>query len=270
MRNFCVTLSVSVLIFASCKDNGSKTNKPIVLGDSATIVTETDSQYLQDFVGDINIARPVAVTPEPVKDTIVRDTSANVTERVAPARAPDGLVINFKELTVNIPAIKTKMTKQQDPGKANGVNYELADGDLNATELVVSGGNVQKVSMRYQSTVVVKNGNMQLRLPSLNTTTSWKPMKGNKNTFEIEGLEQQNLEYVKASPAAVANAVKKAARVKRLSRSTEQKMLASVKRARSVKQKPLNVVLSSVMWKIEGKDAAGKYYVKQIRIDIPL
>jgi len=49
-----------------------------------------------------------------------------------------------------------------------------------------------------------------------------------------------------------------------------QEWVNSLHNVRSLDQKPLFVVLRSVMWKIDGKDAQGKIFSKQLRVDIPL
>ncbi len=53
---------VSMALLQACGNDSPNRGKPIVLGDPATIVTEADSQYLQDFVADIQpVQQPVAV-----------------------------------------------------------------------------------------------------------------------------------------------------------------------------------------------------------------
>ena len=44
----------------------------------------------------------------------------------------------------------------------------------------------------------------------------------------------------------------------------------SARNLRAVNQKPLYIMLRSVMWKIDGKDAQGKIFSKQIRVDVPM
>ena len=49
-----------------------------------------------------------------------------------------------------------------------------------------------------------------------------------------------------------------------------QEWLNTAKNVRAANQAPAKVVLRSVMWRIEGKDAGGKNFNKELRIDIPL
>jgi hypothetical protein len=78
------------------------------------------------------------------------------------------------------------------------------------------------------------------------------------------------LEYEDANKNAIRAAVTKSCRRHRMSRRKTQEWEESVRNVRSVNQKPLYVILRSVMWKVDGKDANGKSFSKQIRVDMPL
>lgn len=283
MRSFNLLIIAGAILLQSCGNDSPNRGKPIVLGDPATIVTETDSQYLQDFVADVKPLQPV--TTEPATDTAVQTEAPKeetkteektqkeeqkAEENTATAPKGNGLKVEFKEITILIPNIGTRTYKQQDTRKANGATYEITSGTLVGNQIKTGGGTVTKVSQRYQTVIVVKNNLGTLVLESLNRTTDWQTLKGGNNTYNITGLGNNQLQYIKASPAAIKNAVTRAARNKRMNRATEQKWLKSVSKVRDANDKPLVVLLRSVMWKIEGKDANGKTYQKQLRIDIPL
>jgi len=271
-------------IGTACNDANSNkaAGKPIVLGDSATIVTETDPQYLKDFVADIqpakqqepevpaDTAKPAAQQePAPEQAQPEQATAAPKEEALAPQA--NGLNVAFKDVSILIPNIETKGTgRQRDYKNANGASFQLEDGKLNGNQIKITSGNVQKVSQRYQTVIVIKNNLGELPLESLSNTTNWQPLNGRGNSYTISGLDNRHLDYIKATPAAIRNAVTRAARNHRMSRATEQKWLNSIKHVRVANQPPMAVMLRSVMWKIEGKDARGRNYQKQIRMDIPL
>lgn len=273
-------------IGTSCNDGNSNKaqGKPIVLGDSSTIVTETDPQYLKDFVADIQITKqPEPESPPATVDTTAKpaaqpeqastsqpeETTAAPKEE-APAPQANGLNVVFKDLTVFIPNIEVKTYRQRDFKNANGASFQLENGKLNGNQIKITSGNVQKVSQRYQTIIVIKNSLGELPLESLSNTTNWEPLNGRGNSYTISGLDSRHLDYIKATPAAIRNAVTRAARTHRMSRATEQKWLNSIKHVRSANQPPMAVMLRSVMWKVEGKDARGKNYQKQIRMDMPI
>jgi hypothetical protein len=277
-------LLCGLLLVASCNSNTKSGNHgPIVLGDSATIVTETDSQNLRDFVTDLQPATPPAAKEE---DTATQaatlDTAQKPQEQTAKTTPPpakeieakkepavNGLNVAFKEVTVSIPNIGTKSFRNQNPQRANGVTYQLTTGNLNNNQIKITNGSVTTVSQRYETMVVVKNDLGVLPLESLTTNTDWQPLKGRGNVYTISGLAPSALTCDKASPAEIRNAVTRAARRQRMSRSGQRDWLNSIRNVRAVNQRPLTIVLRSVEWKIAGKTANGKSFQKQLRIDIP-
>lgn len=288
MKKRCVyvfQLFAASLLIASCNYNGNSGNqRPIVLGDSATIVTETDSQNLKDFVTDLH---PVeSTTPESDSSAKPDTASQPAATAAAPAQQPqtpppaakakeekeepvgNGLNVAFKDVTVFIPNIVTRSTHNQNPQRSNGATYEFVSGNLNGNQIRLS-GSTATVSQRYGTMVVVKNELGTLPLENLTTTTNWEPLRGRNNNYIISGLDPSRLTYPKASPGAIRNAVIKAARRQRMSRRREQEWLNSIRRVRTANQKPLVTVLHNVEWKIQGKNAKGQQYQKELRIDIP-
>ena len=274
--NHIALLSGMVLLLFSCKDMPSKNHGPIVLGDSATIVTEKDPQRLKDLVTDL---QPVIPAPEN-KDTAENKTAAakdtvQKTKPTAPApptqSLPDvaGLKADFKEVSVLIPGLNAKQAGRPNLQNANGAVYSLVSGNVNGNTIRVT-GNVTKVSQRYQTAVVLKNEMGTLLIESLSSTTDWEALKGNNNQYRITDLDPKSLDHINANANTIRNAVAKAAKRRRYSRRKVQEWVESVHRVRAVNQKPLYVMLRSVMWKIDGKDANGKIFSKQVRIDMPL
>ena len=258
------------------------------MGDSSTIVTESDPQRLQDLVTDL---KPVITSSEP-KDTEenagknpvkgkVPDTAKKVAATVATKQpvptapaAPAtpsgaGLKADFNIMSLVITNVNAKQSGNPNLTHANGAVYTLQSGTINGNLIKVT-PNVTKVSQRYQSVVVLKNELGVLPLESLTTTTDWEPLKGINNIYRIAGLDEKSLEYPEVHRNEIHTAVGKAAKRHRFSRKKVQDWENSVRNVKSVNQKPLFVTLRSVMWKIDGKDASGKLFSKQIRIDIPL
>lgn len=279
----------SILFLASCASSSTTQEQPILLGDSSVIVTETDSAYLHDVVLDVSKVRPAGkdtiaiptdtpvITTVPPADTTIVGTKAIAQNEAKEEETPQadeqpsgsGLAVVFKQISVFIPDIKTRTYKKQNTQNANSVTYQLTNGTLNGKQIRVSGGTVQEISQKVQTIVIAKNELGTLPLESLTTTSGWETLRGNKNVFTIDGLKASELPAPKVSTTTIRNAVAKAARSQRMKKATEQKWLSSLKNVRSARQKPLRIALRSVTWKIEGKDAKGRAYQKQIRIDIP-
>ena len=267
------------LFMISCSEGTRQNRGPIVLGDSSTIVTETDSKYLRDFVDDIKVRAKEQDTtevaqPETQPETFQRPDETNLPVTTEPQKPEvqegKGLNIPFKEVTVYIPNIETKTYREQNLQLATGASYLLTEGELNGNKIHLNGNtSITKVSQRYITAVEAKNELGSLIIDGLSNTTDWQTIRGKNNIYLISGLEPNKLDYKRATPAQIKNAVSKAAKNKRMSKKNIQKWENSVRNVRSVDQKPFNIILRSVMWKIEGKDATGKPFQKQVRIDLP-
>lgn len=273
MFNRIIQISCIAVLLSACGNEQEKPKLPIVLGDSSSIVTETDPQYLTDFFSDLQLQQ----LPEDTIVSVPADTAATgagaVDSAVGAAKTVaidgKGLSIPFDGVTIFIPGIGVKTYSEQNLEKSHGASYQLVTGDLKGNQIRISGGTVEKVSQRYITNVMVKNDLGVLILDALDNTSSWSPVKGQGGVYPIKGLEESELDYKKATPAQIRAAVSRAARNKRMSRKNLRKWEASVRNVKSVNQKPLMLVLRSVMWKIDGKDAKGKNFSKQIRIDMP-
>jgi hypothetical protein len=264
----------SIWLLSSCSSGGksSKNGNPIVLGDTAAIITETDPTYLQDYVADFKpaIQDSIATAPAPTsKKDSAKPTPASVSVS-APAKASgkEGLYITFKDLSLFIAGIKT--TDKKNPIKGNSATYELSSGNLNGNTLMIQNGTVQTVAMQYQTTVVLTGNGGSLLLSSLGHTGSWVTLKGSGNSYSITGLDENKLEYTRANTAAIRAAVTKAARAKRMNKRSADRWLSLVRNTRSVTQSPCSVALRTVQFRVDGKDGAGKSYRKLIRFDIPM
>ena len=273
-----IALLAAMTFLFSCKDMPSKNHGPIVLGDSSTIVTESDPQKLKDLVTDL---QPVIPAPENA-DSIAKATAEatadsakkakTVTAVPAPVQPmPDvaGLKAEFKEVTILIPGVNARQAGRPNLKNANGAVYTLTSGNLNGNTIRVT-GNVTKVSQRYQSVIVLKNEMGTLMIDALGSTTDWASLKGSSNQYKITDLDTKSLDFPNVNNNAIRNAVGKAAKRRRYSRRKVEEWVSSVHKVRAANQKPLYVMLRSVMWKIDGKDANGRIFSKQIRIDMPM
>jgi hypothetical protein len=273
-KRFTLIGLIAATLLYSCNDGSKKNHGPIVLGDSTTIVTETDPEKLRDLVADL---KPEIPSNTEKKDTVAAtpakpaDTTKPVKTAAAPAALPSvpGLKADFAEVSVLIPGLSAKISGRGNLQHANGAVYTLENGNINGNTIRVT-GNITKVSQRYQTVVMLRNNQGNILIDPLATTTDWEPLKGGNNQYRITGLDAGSLEYSEANGNAIRNAVTRAAQRRRMSRRKVQEMVNSVRNVRAANQKPLSVELRSVMWKIDGKDAKGRNFSKQIRIDIPL
>ncbi len=272
-----LTAAVIGLTAASCGNKKAKNHGPIVLGDSSTIVTEKDPKKLMDLVTDLQPELPAAGAPDTAGKGQAtkngKDTASNrIATPVPMAQAlPDvaGLKAEFKEMSMLIPGITAKLAGNHNLLNANSAVYTLLSGSLDGGVIRLT-GTITKVSQKYQSVVVVKNKLGTLPLETLIENTDWEPVKPGKGGYPITGIDDESLSIPKANANSIRNAVSKAGNRRHLSHKKVQEWLSSVNNVHSAGQKPMAVTLRSVIWKIEGKNEAGKPFAKQIRIDVPL
>ena len=273
-----IALFLGMAFLFSCKNAPSNSHGPIVLGDTSTIVTENDPQRLKDLVADLQPVIPEPENPDSAAakaNAIATVDTAKKTKQpaaVAPAQTlPDvaGLKAEFKEVTILIPGLNAKQAGRPNLQNANGAVYTFVNGNVNGNTIRVT-GNITKVLQRYQTIAVLKNDLGTLPIDALSTTTEWEALKGSNNQYKITDLDQKSLDYPNVGVNAIRSAVMKSARRHRFSRKKVAEWENSIRRVRAVNQKPLYIMLRSVMWKVDGKDANGKIFSKQIRVDMPI
>lgn len=275
LRIYILLLLLPALSACNDSDNQKGNVPPIKMGDPATIVTETDTQYLVDIVPDLkmNTGRPVTIAstkPDSIP-TAADTTQTPAAETIATAEpAGKGLKVPFPQVEFFIPGIETKTYKEPNLETDYGASYELTEGTLRDNKIYIKGAQIEDVYMRYQTIIVARNNLGTLPLESLRKLTDWEKQKGKNGVYEIEGLEPGKLEGLKVSNKAIRNAISRDARNRNWSRSGVQKWLNSVRNTRNSSQKPLYTELRSVMWKVNGKDANGRPFTRQLRIDVPI
>jgi hypothetical protein len=264
-----------ISVFVSCKDAKTKNYGPIVLGDSSTIVTERDPKKLLDLVNDLQPDIPPAA-PETTGPENAKNDKPDTTKKAATTTAPlpmtgAGLKAEFKEVTVFIPDLSAKQAGKAKLNNENGAVYTYESGKLLGNSLRIT-GNIIRVYQKYQSVVVLDNKQgTSLTLESLTESTAWEQLKGGAgNSYPITGLDEAALAYPDADASEIKAAITKVCRKKKINKKKMQELLSSVSHVHAANQKPLTVMLRSVMWKIDGKDEKGRLFSKQIRIDIPM
>jgi len=265
---------ISGLFFiSSCGQTGSKGKRgAIILGDSSAIVTETDSQYLRDMVGDIEWAQPAVSEPKPVRD----DTAKNARNDAAPVAATGteavpvkGYQINCGGYTITITGIDAKEYRKQNPVTDNGLSYAITSGKIRNSRLIFS-GNIKDIAIkqRYQSALILDGALGKVELPDLGLFTSgWSTIKVNNKEAAVE--VPGKLQFVRITQGKLKNAADRSLRKGRTAGKTIQAWLKAIKSVREAGDEPTEIILSNIQWQITGRDASGKAVNKTVRIDVP-
>lgn len=257
-----------MLSVSSCgEQTGTENRSPIRLGDSATIVTEKDSQYLKDEVMDLT----------PSRTTIQADTASSKQEPAPVTAAPavqeqsvPGQSISFGSSKMVLAGLETQETRKQNPEKEDGLTYSLRSGTLGASKLYFYGVKNVTVKQRYQSRLILKSDLGSVDLQNLGLFTSgWNTVPGVQNgataTFSLNGLN--NMDYSEVNNTRIRNAADQELRKRRINSRTLQSWLKEIKAVRSAADEPCEIILDNVQWQVSGTDAQGKRFQKTIRID---
>lgn len=262
---------------ASCSNNNSHQTHAgaIVLGDSSTIVTEKDSNYLKDQVADLEPqattntktdSTPTQSATPPASPAIPAAADTKTSQSLAAAQ-PDGFLIDFGQgFQAEFSGIKTKSFQRQDPTKGAGVSYSVTSGDITQSNLSVSGLKNMQVRQRYQTSLYLVSGREKLHLQTLGSYLSgWNTLKGYQNTFALNKL--QHLTFKAVSHATLENALRREARARRFSRQKLDFWLKAIRRTRSANDAPCRIELDNAQWQISGQLSNGRNIHKSIRMD---
>lgn len=275
MRIQLLTILTIIITLTACEEATQGTKAPpIEMGDPSTIVTEADTQYLADIVPDLKFSneRPVTIAStekdeEPTVDSI-QSTIESLTQP-APSTAGSGLKVPFPQVTFFVPNIETKTYKEPNLETDYGASYELTEGSLFDNSITITGAEIENVYMRYQTIIVARNKLGTLPLESLRKLTDWEKQKGENGIYQIE-LDPKKLQGLKVSNKAIRNAVTRDAKSHNWTRNGISQWQKAVRSVKNSTQKPMHTELRSVMWKVTGKDANGRPFTRQLRIDVPI
>ncbi|MGC4058725.1 MAG: hypothetical protein QM743_11490 [Chitinophagaceae bacterium] len=267
---FIVCVSLSFGLIGCDAGNAAHNRGPIVFGDSSMIVTERDPQFLNDDISDFvpksEEARKdsPATTPQPV-------TEAAATPVPDPAVKEEPVAVSAKGINIFVSGLSGG-SKRIDWNKERHAGLMIAPEPLSGKSLQVQGLTDVTVKQREQTVVTIRlrNGSdVRLSLPG--SYSSWEQLKGRNGNFPISGVKDGQLRYEqKLNQNSLRNAVQKVARSHRMSKRETDDLLKSLRNVRSAGQKPLDIALQSVVWRIQGKDAGGKNIDREFRIDFSL
>lgn len=272
-RGLYIIAAIALGTGASCNNmSGNKNHGPIILGDSSTIVTEKDSQYLRDMVMDIQpVTVPQKEETAPAKDTATKKQAVKDTvSAVKQEAAVPGFTIDFGDAKVVLAGLDAGQPKRQDPQRENDLSYSLRSGEPGKGKLVFYNAKNVTVKQRYQSRLLLKSplGTVDLRDLGL-YTSGWNTVpaaaKGNTQSFDLNALLRPSFSQVNNNK--VKNAADRELRKRRAGSKTIQSWLKEIRGIRGANDKPCEIELDNVQFQISGTDAKGKPFRKNIRID---
>lgn len=267
-------ISISILLVSlliSCSEENKHKGKPIVMGDPSTIVTEADSQYLQNFTEDISPVDKKSSEGAITKMMVQVDsanTSKKINEENLSSKPINGFTINFNECTVIFDCLSAHaLNNNQDERTAKSVSYVKDGGELLNMKLEVKGLENIKVEERIITKLLISNEAESYTLVDLNKFTSpWYSLAGKDNFFV--SISNNSIQFYPFDKTKLKNAFDRELRKKKIVNSEINNKIKIIDNTNSYSDQPCRITIASAQWRIFGT-LNGKKVQKIIQFDIP-
>ncbi|MBL7765700.1 MAG: hypothetical protein JNJ58_06390 [Chitinophagaceae bacterium] len=263
-------LSFLFLLTSACQDNVSVRKKPIILGDTNSIVTESDSVYLRNFTDDISPVNKKSSESDITKMMVQVDSaksSKKLEENTQPKQI-SGFTINFEECSVTFDGLSAHAIQNtQDERHLNSVSYVKDIGDFMEMQLEVTGLSEVRLEQRLFTRLVVRLENETITLLDLGKyITPWYNLAGKNNRFISVG--SNSIQYEQVDKNKIRNALDKELRKKKKSVTEMNNWLNAIKNVSNYTDAPCELKVVSGQWRIWGKKD-GRTVRKLIQFDVP-
>lgn len=266
------------LAMTACENTTSNQKfNPIVLGDSATIVTETDAAFLKNNVDDLEYRsnlptvgeaadKDARVSESASKQTVPKDT-VSTQAAVATSRVQDGHKVAIGGgSSLIIGGVKLREFKNQDGIKESYLDYLITSGSYDKAIVSLDKGKIKRVAYRYKSGVNYTVSNKKISLSALSSDYSnWNNVALNGNQVAIPKVSDKNAP--KVNYRTLRTAVQKELKARNYKSSEVNKAVKSIGSRTSVNSAPFSVHITEVTVKVTGTDAQGKAFEKYIKLE---
>jgi hypothetical protein len=253
----------------SCKDQ-SKEKRPIVLGDTSMIVTETDERFLQNNTDDISPTNKKSSEGKITSMMMEVDSAKSVKKLEEEKSSPplSGFTIHFAECDVVFDNLTAHaIQNSQDERTSNSVSYVMDAGTMDEMSLQVSGLDEANVEQRIFTRLKVEALSDNFVLNDLGKFIStWSSLAG--KGFKYVSLSNNSLQFFTVENGKIKNAVDRELRKKKKTRQEIQEWMKVIKKTNSYSDEPCKIQIVSAQWRIIGKKN-GKRVQKLIQFDIP-
>ena len=265
---------ILLLVFSAGLFSCRESNRKIVairLGDTALIVTEKDSVFLQNFTGDISPVKKkttesqitkMMVQVDSLKASQKMESDENTNQKI------NGFTINFNECTVVFDGIAAHaLNETQNERESQSVSYLKDAGSFLETKLEISSLTDLSVEQRLFVKLGIEYNGETIVLSELGKfITQWYPLAGKNNRFV--SVSSNSLQYDNTDAAKIKSALDKELKKKKKNKDDIQAWMNAVKQTKSYTDAPCVLVPTSSQWRLIGKKD-GRSIRKLIQFDIP-
>lgn len=247
--------SILSVFFFSCKEQNVD-KKPIIIGDSSLIVTERDSQYLQNFTEDIEPNKKKNSEAH-ISQMMVQIDNLNTSKKIENEPETNeklkGFTIHFEQCDVVFEGISAHaINLSQNERSTNSVSYLLDLGNVLETKLEVSNLSDVNVEQRIFVKLAVEQSDERYILNDLGKySTQWFPLAGKNNRFISVGTN--SLQFSEVDHEKIKNALDRELRKKKKDKQEIKRWLDLIRNTKSYNDAPCTIVPVGAQWKIIGK-----------------
>ncbi len=261
------TLLILLFFVSSCKEVGKIGGKYIQFGDSTTIITETDSNYLANYTKDISDRTQ---DESEIARIMVQVDSVKISKELEKFTSSDssisGFSVKFEHCEVVFDGLEAKELKPQNPETNRSVSYLVTKGDLSKMKLRITGLTEVAVKERIDTRLKVANEKEELLLKSLGRKRSdWFPLPGKQNIFVAAG--ENSAQFNNLSNAKLKEALKKELLAKKRKPAAINEWLKLVEKTNDYTDYPCKLYVATAQFRITGKNKNGLVN-KLIQFDI--
>jgi hypothetical protein len=257
------------LFLVACKDSTKIVSNPILLGDSNTIVTETDYKKLENYTEDISLVGKKNSADKDISSMMMKVDSLEATKNVSNTTASTPLAgytikNNSVEITIDKLAISNTISNTAEKSLSlvgkKGTNLENA-------LIKITGLNDCTIQQRITTKLFAENNITLFELNDFGKfILPWATLATSNNVFE--SLGSNALQFHTVDNAKISNAIDRELRKKNANKAQLEEWKTLYKDAKTYTDKPCRVIIIAIEYKINGL-LDGKKYSKLIRIDIP-
>jgi hypothetical protein len=268
MKYNLLFLILAICVF-SCKEKPNVTT-PIILGDTSTIVTESDERFLKNITEDIS-PKKKRTTEKQITSMMIEVDSAKSAQKLDQGNTSSplyGFTINFAECDVVFDGLSAHaIQNSQDERKSNSVSYVKDAGELNEIALQIRGLDEARVEQRNYLKLFLQNGSEEIILNDLGKYISvWYPLAG--KDFKYVSLGINSHQFFAIDNAKLKNALDRELRKKKKTNQEIQSWMDLIKKTNTYSDAPCKLKWMSAQWRITGKKS-GKRVQKLIQFDMP-
>lgn len=248
-------LSIITIGFISCNNPlEKKIEGQIVLGDSSTIVTETDPKYLTNNFDDISLKSTTSQSDLPVTDEVI---SSDSTKTLIPEQNSNNSTQNGYKLQLKNNTLILVGLSESDIRKSSDNSYVTNLKKL-PNQISVSGEGY--IKSRYVASAYFVKNKTKVKLSDLGEYRSdWVQNNSKNNSIQLVKIPS-NISFKKVSAKEIQRAINNSVGKLKISQKEKNQLVADVNKIQSTDHAQIEIIVEKIEWDILINNKSDKMY----------